>query len=163
MSRTKITKQNIQRIKQELDRWEGKFSVQKFADHVAVVLGIDGLDRTTLYQYRSELEDRIEAARQRYRDSKENKNFGVPDDVQLADALKRIEALNNEVASLKNDLAKHRYKIIQLLYNAYYHKLDPEQLSNPVNVEEAEKVLTSGPSAQKTVSLLDQPLPAGKK
>ena len=162
MSRTKITKQNIQRIKQELDRWEGKFSVQKFADHVAAVLGIDGLDRTTLYQYRAELDDRIEAARQRYRDSKVEKNFGVSEDVQLADALKKIEALSNEVASLKKDLAKHRYKIIQLLYNAYYHKLDPAELSSPVDEREAEKTLAR-PDVQKKVHALDQPMPPAKK
>ncbi|MBT3092191.1 MAG: hypothetical protein JAZ02_03090 [Candidatus Thiodiazotropha endolucinida] len=162
MSRTKITKQNIQRIKQELDRWEGKFSVQKFADHVASVLGIDGLDRTTLYQYRAELGDRIEAARQRYRDSKAEKNFGVPEDVQLADALKKIEALNNEVASLKKDLAKHRYKIIQILYNAYFHKIDPTELSNPVDEREAETLLAR-PDVQKEIHVLDQPMPPAKK
>jgi predicted DsbA family dithiol-disulfide isomerase len=148
-------------IKWELDKWQGRFSVERFATHIASVLGLEGLDRTTLYQYKDELGDRFEAARRRYREDKPKEAI-KSEDVQWAEAQDTIRALRAERDALKREIERYRYRVIQMLYNAYYYKVEIARLDDDVLISDAEELLKIE-KVQRDVKFFDNEMPPPDK
>lgn len=161
---SKITKEHIEVIKREIDHWNGKVSMDVFADHIAKILNIGSLSRGTIYNAMKdfpELKPRFDAARERYRDGKALGLTNDSGDKQLDEARSSIERLKAENKSLKDDINRLNQVIVQMLYNAYYEKMRLENLTRPVERAVAEKVLQD-PVNQAKVAFFNKPLPPGK-
>ncbi|MCE9666135.1 hypothetical protein LY622_22150 [Halomonas sp. M5N1S17] len=135
--------------------------MEAFVAHVAKVLNFNKLSKGTIYNLMKdypEVKQRVEAARERYRDQKDNSAVKDVDDQLLNEAREQVKKLKAEVGSLKKENSMLQEKIIQMLYNAYYEKVNISNLKRPVDRQEAVKALSERASQEK-VAFFDQPLP----
>lgn len=160
----KITKNDIKVIERVLDQWEGKVSVAAVVSEIKKVLGGRGFSRGTFYnlcEQHASLKQRLESARQRYRDSKSGSLNQSTGDRQFDDALKKIQLQKGEIANLKKDIETLREGYLKMAYNAYYGKLRIEDLSRPVSKEDLQDTLHRKDFGER-VAFLKRPLPPGK-
>lgn len=159
---SKFSKQEVEVLKRELDHWDDKFSMDSFVIHIAKVLNFKKLSKGTIYNLMKdypEIKSRVDSARARYRDKKNLDSSNNTDDQLLKTAQNQINMLKAEVLSLKSENATLQEKIIQMLYNAYYEKVNISNLNNPVDTREAVSVLSERCS-QESIAFLDKPLPS---
>jgi predicted nucleic acid-binding Zn-ribbon protein len=160
----RISKNDIKAIERVLDHWEGKVSVAALVSEIKKVLGSRAVSRGTFYKLCEQypgIKQRLNSARERYRESKSGSLHHSTGDRQLDDALKKIQAQKVEIASLKKDIETLREGYLKVAYNAYYEKIRIENLSRPVTKEELQDTLHRGDFGDR-VAFIKKPLPPGK-
>ena len=160
----KVTKNDIKVIERVLDQWEGKVSVAAVVSEIKKVLRGRGFSRGTFYnlcEQHPSLKQRLESARQRYRDSKSGSLNRRTGDRQLDDALEKIKLQKVEIANLKKDRETLREGYLKMAYNAYYENLRIEDLSRSVSKEDLDNTVQRKDFGGR-VAFLKRPLPPGK-
>jgi hypothetical protein len=109
-----ITEQTLPIALHELDKWSGKLTWNKYAEHLSKVIGVNKISRHTLLSYKVIVEA--------FNDKKEMlKVDGVTKefDVTLELALNEIKTLEDKVKRLEKQNQKLLEQFIRWQHNAY--------------------------------------------